>query len=45
MSDKSCFIGHFHYITVITANRLINYELGDGFKGRFSNANYCKIPK
>mgnify|MGYP000091345197 CR=1 FL=1 len=24
-------------------NRLINYELGDGFKGGLSNANYCKM--
>lgn len=26
-------------------NRLINYELGDGFKGGLSNANYCKMTK
>lgn len=24
-------------------NRLINYELGDGFKGGLSNSNYCKM--
>ncbi len=25
--------------------RLINYELGDGFKGGLSNSNYCKMTK
>jgi len=26
-------------------NRLINYELGDGFKGGLSNTNYCKMAR